>query len=157
MAGTSESPESNPLRASLPRARVPDPCAIVLFGATGDLTHRKLAPALYRLAVEGQLPAEYAVVGFARRDWDDDRFREELHQTLAPGRRARVRPDLEALRRPRPLQPAARSTTPPPTTASSQTLERADADLGTRGNRLYYLAVAPSSSPRSSSISARPA
>src|SRR3954449_5444908 len=58
--------EVNPLREHLPRTRVPDPCAIVLFGATGDLTHRKLAPALYRLAVEGQLPSEDAGLGYAR-------------------------------------------------------------------------------------------
>src|SRR3954451_10450833 len=86
MAEPSESAETNPLRPFLPRTRVPDPCAIVLFGATGDLTHRKLAPALYHLAVEGQLPAEYALVGFARRDWSDDQFREELRKTLAEDR-----------------------------------------------------------------------
>ncbi|MCA1685267.1 MAG: glucose-6-phosphate dehydrogenase, partial [Planctomycetia bacterium] len=45
--------EVNPLRESLPRTRVPDPCAVVLFGATGDLTHRKLVPALYHLARGG--------------------------------------------------------------------------------------------------------
>src|SRR3954454_13994053 len=83
MAGPSPASEPNPLRPYLPRSRVPDPCAVVLFGATGDLTHRKLAPALYHLAVEGQLPSEYAIVGVARRDWDDDQFREELRKTLA--------------------------------------------------------------------------
>ncbi len=40
--------ESNPLRQALPRARVPEPCAVVLFGSTGDLAHRKLVPALYQ-------------------------------------------------------------------------------------------------------------
>src|SRR5436190_5128190 len=81
--GMAESSESNPLRPFLQRTRVPDPCAVVLFGATGDLTHRKLAPALFRLAMEGQLPSEYAVVGFARRDWSDEDFRSELKATLA--------------------------------------------------------------------------
>ena len=46
--------DSNPLRQALPRTRVPEPCAVVLFGATGDLTHRKLVPALYHLARGGQ-------------------------------------------------------------------------------------------------------
>src|SRR6478752_10270769 len=82
MADTTGVAENNPLRQALPRTRVPDPCTVVLFGATGDLTHRKLAPALYRLAVEGQLPAEYAIIGFARRDWSDDAFREEIRKTL---------------------------------------------------------------------------
>ena len=51
------SPAANPLRARLPRGQTIDPCAVVLFGATGDLTHRKLAPALFHLAREGNLPA----------------------------------------------------------------------------------------------------
>ena len=44
---------------------MPQPCAIVIFGATGDLTHRKLIPALYNLAADGELPAGAAIVGFA--------------------------------------------------------------------------------------------
>ncbi len=83
MAEPASFPDHNPLRPFLPRSRVPDPCAVVLFGATGDLMSRKLAPALYRLAIEGQLPSEYAIVGFGRRDWSDDQFREELKKPLS--------------------------------------------------------------------------
>ena len=57
--------ESNPLRQALPRTRVSEPCAVVLFGATGDLAHRKLMPALFNLAHGGNLPSECAIVGFA--------------------------------------------------------------------------------------------
>src|SRR6516162_9542913 len=84
MADAASATESNPLRQALPRARVPEPCAIVLFGSTRDLTHRKLVPALYRLARGGNLPAEFAIVGFARRDWDDAAFRGEMEKSLAP-------------------------------------------------------------------------
>ena len=65
--------EANPLRQNLPRARVPEPCAVVLFGASGDLTHRKLGPALYHLGVGGNLPpispssASPAATGTTRR------------------------------------------------------------------------------------------
>src|SRR5262245_34228350 len=93
MVEPSEFARNNPLRAYLPRVRAPEPCAIVLFGATGDLTHRKLAPALYQLALAGQLPADFAIVGFARRDWDDEAFRGELHKTLAEQHGG---PDFEA-------------------------------------------------------------
>ena len=75
--------EINPLRQALPRTRVPEPCAMVLFGATGDLAHRKLVPALFQLARGGNLPAEYAIVGFARRDWTDEDLRSEYQKTLA--------------------------------------------------------------------------
>ena len=69
---------TNPLREGLPRARMAEPCAMVIFGATGDLTRRKLVPALYNLALTGHLPAEFAVVGFARSRREEEAFREEL-------------------------------------------------------------------------------
>ena len=64
------------------RTRVPDPCSVVLFGATGDLTHRKLVPALYHMAQGGPLPGEYAIVGLARRNWSDDQLRDDLSEML---------------------------------------------------------------------------
>ncbi|HEU5116752.1 MAG TPA: glucose-6-phosphate dehydrogenase [Isosphaeraceae bacterium] len=134
--------ESNPLRPYLPRTRVPDPCAVVLFGATGDLTHRKLAPALYRLALEGQLPAEYAVVGYARRDWDDDQFRGELRKTLEKDGGAEFEQNFASF-----AQHVAFSggtfDDPKGYERLKETLERVDRSLKTRGNRLFYLAVAP--------------
>ncbi len=75
--------ETNPLREGLPRSRVSEPCAVVLFGATGDLAHRKLVPALFQLARAGNLPSECAIVGFARRSWTDEDLRAEYEKTLA--------------------------------------------------------------------------
>src|SRR5213594_2307332 len=69
---------TNPLRAGLRMQRTPEPCTVVIFGATGDLTHRKLVPALYNLQRERLLPPGFSVVGFARRDWTDEFFRESL-------------------------------------------------------------------------------
>ena len=83
MPEPSSVPESNPLRQALPRARVPEPCAIVLFGSTGDLAHRKLVPALFNLARGGNLPSECAIVGFARREWTDDDIRADYEKTLS--------------------------------------------------------------------------
>src|SRR2546421_141716 len=57
----------NPLREGLIAQRVPAPCAMVIFGASGDLTKRKLIPALYSLARDRMLPHAFSVVGFARR------------------------------------------------------------------------------------------
>src|ERR1700726_2249957 len=53
-----------PLTAGMPRMLLPQPCALVIFGAAGDLSWRKLLPALYNLNVDGVLPANFAVVGF---------------------------------------------------------------------------------------------
>jgi glucose-6-phosphate 1-dehydrogenase len=54
--------------------RIPEPCALVIFGVTGDLARKKLIPAVYDLANRGLLPPSFAVLGFARRDWGDDDF-----------------------------------------------------------------------------------
>ena len=75
---TKDSDQTNPLREGWSTRAVPQPCAIVIFGATGDLTHRKLIPALYNLAAAGELPPAVTVVGFARRPKSDDEFRKEL-------------------------------------------------------------------------------
>ena len=53
----------------------PPPQSIVVFGASGDLTHRKLLPALYNLARAGMLPERVAIVGFSRTSWTDEEFR----------------------------------------------------------------------------------
>jgi glucose-6-phosphate 1-dehydrogenase len=68
--------KSNPLRDPSDRRlpRVPEPCALVVFGVTGDLSRKKLLPAVYDLANRGLLPADFVLLGFARRDWGDGDF-----------------------------------------------------------------------------------
>jgi len=58
------------------------PAIAVIFGASGDLTHRKIVPAFYHLAKNGQLPEDFAIVGFARRDWTHEQFRQGLKEAL---------------------------------------------------------------------------
>ena len=82
----------NPLREGLVGERQPEPCAMVIFGASGDLTKRKLVPALYTLARERLLPAGFAIVGMARRDIP---FVEQMKDSV--NRFARRRPVDDAL------------------------------------------------------------
>lgn len=144
--GASEQP--NPLREGLRRERTAPPCAMVIFGASGDLTSRKLVPALYDLALSRLLPAEFAVVGCARRPFTDDAFREHLHG------------DAEQFARTRPLQPAVwddfatgisyvRGDPGEPTTYQQlrEHLDQLDRTRGTNGNRLFYLATPPNLFP----------
>lgn len=70
----------NPFREDLAARNRPDPCTVVIFGATGDLTHRKLIPALYNLAVSGELPTPVKILGFARREKSDEEFRGGLEK-----------------------------------------------------------------------------
>ncbi|MGH9369405.1 MAG: glucose-6-phosphate dehydrogenase, partial [Thermoanaerobaculia bacterium] len=62
--------------------RPADPCAIVIFGAAGDLTRRKLLPALYNLKVNGLLPRELALIGVARKERSCEEFREEQSKDI---------------------------------------------------------------------------
>lgn len=134
--------EANPLRQALPRTRVPEPCAVVLFGVTGDLTHRKLVPALYHLARGGNLPSEFAIVGFARRDWTDEQLRAELEKSLAKDGGEEFKQSWPQFA----SHIVFASGTFDDAAAYAklkEQLERLDGTHGTRGNRLYYLAVAP--------------
>src|SRR6266516_4442648 len=85
----------NPLREGLRIKQSTEPCVIVIFGATGDLTHRKLLPALYNLALEHPLPAGFSVVGFARRPYSDDDFRQQALESInAYSRQKPVNPQV---------------------------------------------------------------
>ncbi|HWE13379.1 MAG TPA: glucose-6-phosphate dehydrogenase [Solirubrobacteraceae bacterium] len=84
----------NPLTAGLERLPV-HPTALVIFGATGDLAHRKLLPALYNLAHEGQLPERFEVIGVGRRTHEDEEFRDTVVDSIE--RFSRRRPDRNVL------------------------------------------------------------
>jgi len=87
--------DANPLREGLEQERVPDASCLVIFGASGDLTQRKLIPALYSLAHDGLLPAGQTIVGYARPDYTDDAFRMAMRE--ACDKFARVRPVDDAV------------------------------------------------------------
>lgn len=94
MNRAAERSQTNPLREGLSTRAVPQPCSVVIFGATGDLTHRKLVPALYNLAADGELPPAVAVVGFARREKSDDEFRKEMEESTRKFSRQSVRDEI---------------------------------------------------------------
>ena len=75
-------PVENVLREGLRLERVPDPSILVLFGATGDLAHRKVMPALYHLWRTNLLPHEFVLLAIGRRDYDDETFRAEIKASL---------------------------------------------------------------------------
>ena len=74
---------SNPLRLGLRQERVISPQCLIIFGASGDLTHRKLIPALFELYLQRRIPSEFAIVGCARRPWSDQDFKEKMKTKLA--------------------------------------------------------------------------
>src|SRR6202140_1410787 len=86
---------ANPLREGLEQERVPDASCLVIFGASGDLTQRKLIPALYSLAHDGLLPAGQTIIGYARPEYTDDAFRMAMRE--ACDKFARTKPVDDAI------------------------------------------------------------
>jgi glucose-6-phosphate 1-dehydrogenase len=132
----------NPLREGLAEERIPEPALMVIFGASGDLTHRKLLPALYSLTRDRLLPARFAIVGFARKPMTDDAFRDQM------------RAACDEFARRRPVDAALWSAfaghifyqqgdydDPASYAGLKARIEEIEASLGLPGNRVFYLAT----------------
>lgn len=124
--------------------RTPPPAVIVIFGASGDLTKRKLGPALFNLAHQRLLPPETAIVGFARTEMTDEEFRANIRAGIDAHSRVEVTDESEWQGFAARLRYMAGSFDDSQAFASLATLlDELDTTLGTAGNRLYYLATAP--------------
>jgi len=138
-------PVENVLREGLRLERVPDPSVIVLFGATGDLAHRKVIPALYQLWRTNLLPHEFMLLAVGRRPYDDETFRAEILKALED--HSRVLPlDTEAWATfaERIAYQHLDFDDPSGFEGLAARLDGLDTEHGTRGNRLFYLATQPS-------------
>ncbi|GAB4173410.1 MAG: glucose-6-phosphate dehydrogenase [Terrimicrobiaceae bacterium] len=122
---------------------MPEPCSLVIFGATGDLTHRKLIPALYNLAEDGALPHSINVIGFARRDKTDDIFRTELGEAVRKFSRQSVDDQLWDNFSSSLFYHRSEFDNLSGYESLARRLDEMDASRGTRSNRLFYLAAAP--------------
>src|ERR1700730_11733825 len=138
-----EQTQSNPLREGLSARAVPQPCSIVIFGATGDLTHRKLVPALYNLATDGELPPAVTVIGFARRPKTDEEFRAEMEEATRKFSRQAVRDEIWKTFAQSIFYHQSEFADATGYKKLAERLVKIDKERGTRGNRLFYLAVAP--------------
>src|ERR1700730_12065421 len=134
----------NVLRDGLILSRTPDPAAMVIFGASGDLTARKLMPALYNLALNRYLPSGFSVIGVADTALTEDEFRAHMEQAVQKYSRS---------------QPVDRAVWQSLAAGISYFrmsfgckewygrlaagLDRLDRERGTAGNRVFYLATAP--------------
>jgi len=133
----------NPLREGLSTRAVPQPCSIVIFGATGDLTHRKLIPALYNLAADGELPPAVAIIGFARRPKSDDDFRKEMEEAVRKFSRQAVRDEIWKTFSQSLFYHQSEFGDGAGYKSLGERLEKTDNERGTRGNRLFYFAAGP--------------
>lgn len=135
----------NPLRdpedKRLPR--IAGPCALVLFGVTGDLARKKLMPAIYDLANRGLLPPGFSLIGFARRDWATQDFGQVVHDAVKQHSRTPFSEDVwrnlsEGFR----FVPGTFDD-PAAFDLLAQTVHELDAERGTSGNVAFYLSIPP--------------
>ncbi len=143
MNRASEQENLNPLREGLSTRAVPQPCSVVIFGATGDLAHRKLIPALYNLAADGELPPAVTVIGFARREKSDDEFRREMEEATRKFSRQAVRDEIWKTFGQSIFYHQSDFGDESGYKSLAAKLDKIDKERGTRGNRLFYFAVAP--------------
>jgi len=138
----------NPLRQGIRQERVPEPCTMIIFGATGDLTHRKLIPALYNQALERRLPPNFNMVGFARRPYNDETFQQEALNSINKfSRRRPADPTVWDQLSKHIHYVQSDFTNPDGYKKLAETLDKIDAENGTRGNRLFYLSTNPDDYP----------
>ena len=133
----------NPLRVGLQQERTPEPLILVIFGASGDLTIRKLVPAIYYLKQQRRLPPELTIVGVARRPWSHDYFREQMREgvekfSVGIGAEAIWQDFAEGL-----YYQSLDMSNLEDYKKLDEFLSQIDKERGTRGNRVFYLAVSP--------------
>lgn len=121
----------------------PEPCVVVIFGASGDLASRKLVPALHNLQMEGQIPDKTAIVGTSRTEYGDEDFQKQMHEAVEE--HSRIKPTeagWEAFFKDIYYVPG-ELTDPEMFKRLGKKLEEIDAENGTSGNRIWYLATLP--------------
>jgi glucose-6-phosphate 1-dehydrogenase len=139
--------DGNPLREGLRLERVPDPHVIVLFGATGDLSHRKVFPALAQLWRTNLLPGDWMLVAVGRRPFDDATFRAEVAASLEQHGRVALDPEVVRQFLERVVYHQGDFADDAAFDRLAERLDRLDREHGTAGNRLFYLATQPSAFP----------
>jgi len=134
----------NPLHEGLSSIRTPDPCAVIIFGASGDLTKRKLVPALYSLAKQNLLPGGFTIVGTARTEMSHEAFRKVMKESMQQFTEEETSgagwQNFEAGL----FYIATDPGNPQSYDNMRQFLEKIDRERGTSGNRLFYLSTPPS-------------
>jgi glucose-6-phosphate 1-dehydrogenase len=137
----------NPLLEGLRPRRAPEPCVLVVFGASGDLTRRKIFPALYALAHRRLLPEQFAVVGVARTESTDDEFRDRMEHAVREFGRDDLKQDVWDWLAQGTRYLAADFAEEGAEDRLVALLTELDEERGTRGNRVYYLAIPPQMMP----------
>jgi glucose-6-phosphate 1-dehydrogenase len=139
--------EANPLLEGLRLRRRPEPCIVVIYGASGDLASRKLIPALYALGLRQLLPEKFAILGVARSEGSDESFRAEMREAVERFGRDGLDADAWARMEQGLFYLPADFGEPDTGPRLAERVREITADRGTEGNCVHYLSVPPSALP----------
>jgi hypothetical protein len=146
-AEPSHQEQQNPLEEGLGLRRTPDPCTLVIFGASGDLTHKKLMPALYALMFRRLMPPRFAIVGVARTEGTDDSWRADMEDAVKKYARDGFRQDVWDELAPNMRYVSTDFADEGGEDRLEQMIESCEQEKDLGGNRVYYLAVPPPAFP----------
>ncbi|MEY2848121.1 MAG: hypothetical protein RI885_786 [Actinomycetota bacterium] len=143
-------PDFNPLRLASDRRlnRIAGPSGLIIFGVTGDLSRKKLMPAVYDLANRGLLPPGFALVGFARRDWDTQDFEKVVYDAVKQYARTPFDDDVWTQLAQGIRFVAGEFDDDASFVRLKQTVAELDENRGTMGNHAFYLSIPPKSFPQ---------
>lgn len=140
---------TNPLRDPRDRrlSKIAGPSGLIMFGVTGDLSRKKLMPAVYDLANRGLLPPAFSLVGFARRDWSKQDFEKEVHDSVKAHARTPWSEEVwQQLSRGIRFV-AGEHDDPEAFIRLKETIDELDSERGTAGNHVFYLSIPPRDFP----------
>jgi len=140
----SEPGSLNPLASGLAKTLLPQPCCLVIFGGAGDLARRKLLPALYNLRLDGVLPANFAVVGFARTEHNDESYRALARESVEKYSRRSLDSEQWAEFERSVFYVRGGFDDPDAFKALRRRLDEIGPGCGVPGNHIFYLSIAPS-------------
>ena len=127
------------------RPLTPQPCTLVIFGGSGDLARRKLVPAVYNLLLDGVLPLNYAILATGRTPLSDSDFREAAREGVIKYSRQEIKDDVWTNFEQRLFYVPGAIDNPQAYADIRACLEKIEADLKLRANRIFYLAIPPAS------------
>src|SRR5260370_14581678 len=143
MTRAADQSEANPLREGLSTRAVPQPCSVVIFGVSGELSHRKRLPALYDLAADVELTPAVTVIGFARREKTDEDFRREMEEAVRKFSRQTVRDEIWKTFGQSIFYHQSDFSDEAGFKSLAERLDKIDKERGTRGNRVFSFPAAP--------------
>lgn len=144
MSATIEEASRHPFLKGLSKHRGAPPTVVVIFGASGDLTARKLVPAIFNLGLDNLLPGDFHLIGYSRSEMSDDAFRQSLDEAIGEHSRRPLNPEVWERVRQNTTYHAGGYDAPESFAALAEKIDTIERGLGREVQRLFYISTPPS-------------